>query len=89
MYKDPFDNSVSNLVSPAEDCFPVVPSNTEDLPSATKALFVGEGGDVTLVPVRGTTPVTFRNLAAGSILDVRVRAVRATGTTAASLVGLA
>ena len=54
----------------------------------TKAIFVGQGGDVRLLPLRGTTPVTFFNLASGSVLDVRARAVLAAGTTALDMVGL-
>jgi hypothetical protein len=44
---------------------------------------------VVLRSARGSEDVTFRNLPAGYTLDVRVRAVRANGTTAAALVGLA
>jgi hypothetical protein len=75
--------------SPARECFAVTPSDSEELPAITKALYVGTGGDLVIVPVGGTAPVTFRNLPDGGVLDVRVRAVRATGTTAADLVGLA
>jgi hypothetical protein len=90
MFIDPFRHSADSPLAPAEACFPIEPSDTEDLPRATKALYIGTSGDVALVPVRGgDAEVIFRNLAAGSILDVRVRAVRATGTTAADLVGLA
>lgn len=89
MIDDPFCDSVNNLVSPAQECFSITPTDSAELPRATKALFIGVGGDVTLVPLSGTAAVTFRNLPAGSILDVRVRAVRATGTTASALVGMA
>ena len=89
MFTDPFRQSVDSPIAPAEQCFPIAPSDNEDLPRATKAIYVGQSGDVTLVPVRGETEVTFRNLAAGTILDVRIRAIRATGTTATDLVGLA
>ncbi len=89
MLNDPFANTLESVVAPASDCFAISPNDTDDLPKATKALFVGTGGDVVLRPVSGTTDVTFRNLPDGSILDVRVRAVRASGTSAANLVGLA
>lgn len=55
----------------------------------TKAIFVGTGGDVVLRAVESSGDVTFRNIASGSILDVRVSAIRATGTSAADIVGLA
>ncbi len=89
MLNDPFANTTESVVAPASDCFPIAPNDSGDLPKATKALFIGSGGDVVLRPVSGDADVTFRNLPDGSILDVRVRAVRATGTSAANLVGLA
>jgi len=89
MFNDPFRQSVDSPLAPAESCFAIVPSDSEDLPRATKAIYIGGGGDLTLIPVRGDAAVTFRNLASGSILDVRVRAVQVSGTTATDLVGLA
>lgn len=88
MIEDPYRHSVDNPMTPAEFCFAISPSDAADLPRATKAIYIGEGGDVTLVPVRGESPVTFRNLPAGAILDVRVRSIMASGTTARELVGL-
>ncbi|NQX94812.1 MAG: hypothetical protein HRT64_07845 [Erythrobacter sp.] len=89
MFNDPFSNTLESVVAPASDCFAITPHDTDDLPKATKALFIGVGGDVVLQPVSGSGDITFRNLPDGSVLDVRVRAIRATGTTAANLVGLA
>ena len=89
MINDPFSHSVSSTTSPAENCFAVTPDDALLLPGATKAIYVGEGGDVVLVAVGGNLPVTFRNVGSGAILDVRAKAIWATGTTAADLVGLA
>ena len=89
MLNDPFAHTIESVVAPASDCFAISPNDLEDLPKATKALYIGTGGDVVLRPVSGTQDVTFRNLPDGSILDVRVRAIRASGTSAANLVGLA
>lgn len=89
MLDDPYRQSVDSPMTPAESCFSIAPNDTAELPRATKAIYIGEGGDVTLIPVRDKTPVTFRNLPSGAILDVRVRAIHATGTTARELVGLA
>ena len=89
MFLDPFERTTDSPMAPAEDCFAIVPSDTLDLPRATKAIYIGFSGDVALIPVRGTLPVVFKKVIAGTILDVRVRAIRATGTTAADLVGLA
>ena len=89
MFQDPFDRTSDSPMAPAEDCFAITPSDTVELPRATKALYIGQTGDVALVTVRGTSAVIFRNVAAGTIIDVRARAIRATGTTAQDIVGLA
>lgn len=89
MIDDPFAKHVDSPIAPAEQCFVITPDDQNDLPQATKAIYVGQGGNLALVPVRGTSAVIFRNVVAGTVLDVRVRAVRVAGTTAADLVGLA
>lgn len=86
---DPFAASADSPMAPAENCFAVIPSDSATLATATKALFVGTGGDVALRSLRGTADVIFRNVPDGSVLDVRASAVRATGTTAADIVALA
>jgi len=89
MINDPFSHSVASTISPAESCIAITPDDTLLLPVATKAIYVGEGGDVVLVAVGDDLPVTFRNVGSGAILDVRAKAIKATGTTAADMVGLA
>lgn len=84
-----FADYADSPLAPSLDCFAITPSDSADLPKVTKALYVGEGGDVVLRSAKGNADVTFRNLPSGSTLDVRASAVRATGTTAAFLVGLA
>ena len=86
---DRFRNNADSPMAPAARAFAVSPSDVSDLPEATKAIYIGEAGDIVLVPLSGTAEITFANLPAGAILDVRARAVKATGTTAAALVGLA
>lgn len=89
MVQDKFENSVDSLTAPASKCFTIAPSDSEFFAYSTKALYVGTGGDIALVTVGSDEAVTFRNTIAGSILDIRVRQVLATGTTAQDLVGLA
>ncbi len=89
MLTDFFADYADSPLAPSLDCFAVTPSDAIDLPKVIKALYVGEGGDVVLRTAKSSTDVTFRNLPSGSTLDVRAKAVRATGTTAAFLVGLA
>lgn len=88
MIHDPFSKSVDSPMAPARYCFPITPSDSESLPRATKAIYVGEGGDVKLITVGSDQEVVFRNVPSGAILDVCVQAVRANGTTALSIVGL-
>lgn len=89
MPKDTFQGSTDSLISPAQYCFAIVPDDIGELERVTKAIYVGQGGDVTLRALDNDGEVTFRNVASGAILDVRVRALRATGTTAGEIVGLA
>lgn len=86
---DNFEHFTDGLTSPAQETFTVTPDDSAELATVTKALYVGEGGDVVLRALSSTQDSVFRNVPAGMTLDVRVLAVRATGTTAGSLVGLA
>lgn len=72
--------------APSRAPYPLVPSDTADLPVVPKGIYVGTGGDVTLRGVEGTADVTYRNLADGSYIAVHARLVRATGTTATNLI---
>lgn len=86
---DPFASSGDSLIAPAQTAFAIVPDDTADLPGATKAVYVGGGGDLTARLINASQDVTFGALAPGTILPIRLRAVRATGTTATALLGLA
>lgn len=89
MNSDNFDQAVDSVIAPARNCFPVIPSDTGELVLLPKAIYIGTGGNLVVRPVDGNADVTFVNLPNGAILDVRIVAVRATGTTAGDLVGLA
>lgn len=89
MFTDPFETTSDSPTAPASMCFAITPDDFADLPNATKALYVGQGGDITVMPLRSDTPVTFRNVASGAIVDIRVRQVFATDTSAADIIGLA
>lgn len=77
-----------SLSGPASTGFAVTPSNDTDLPEATRALYVGAGGDLAVTMLSGAT-VVLAGVSGGSLLPLRVVRVRATGTTAAAIVGLA
>lgn len=86
---DPFVSTLDSPIAPAQNCFAVTPHDTTTLPLVTKSIYIGLGGDLALLPLRGDTVVIFRNLPDGMILDVRARTILASGTTASDIVGLA
>lgn len=89
MIRDPFSSASDSLIAPAREAFALTPDDSNELTRATKAVYVGTGGDIVLRAVGSESDVALRNVVAGSVLAIRLRAVRATGTTAANLVGLA
>ena len=72
---------------PAEDAGAVTPSDSTNLTSIARSLYVGTAGNVTLLTV-GQNVVTFYNVQSGTILPVRVIRVNATSTTATNIVAL-
>ena len=85
---DSFLQFTDSPSEPATGAFIITPHATNELPFVTKALYIGGAGDVSLRPLNSDTDVQFRNLAAGSVLDIRAKAVRVSGTSATFLVGL-
>jgi hypothetical protein len=85
---DPFATTSPGLSGPASHAFAVTPDDGTDLAVVTRGLYVGTGGDVSLVLKGDAVPVTFVGVAGGTVLPLRVTRVRATGTTAADIVGL-
>jgi len=85
---DRFEN-VNGLADPARMAFAVTPHATNEIDPLPKAIYVGTGGDIVGRAAGSSADVTFKNLASGQTLDVRLQYVRASGTTATNLVGLA
>ncbi|MBE3637175.1 spike base protein, RCAP_Rcc01079 family [Mangrovicoccus algicola] len=85
---DKFDTHSPSLTAPASGADPVIPSDTASLPVASRAIYVGGGGAlaVELVGSPEDAVVTLQNVQAGMVYPLRVRRVRATGTTATGLV---
>jgi hypothetical protein len=84
---DTFKTHGRSLTSPPEDAAAITPDDGQDLAVATRAVWVGGGGDLRL-RMLGGAEVTLQGVAAGSLLPLRVARVFATGTTATALVGL-
>jgi len=75
------------ISAPAQGGFAIIPSDSTDLAAETRGLWVGASGDLALVLASGDE-VTVSGAIGGSLLPLRVRRVKATGTTATALVGL-
>jgi len=86
---DRFETQIDTLTQPAREAFAITPHATNEIDPLPKAIFVGTGGQITLRAAGSVTDVVFRNVASGQILDVRARYIRAQGTTAGDIVGLA
>jgi hypothetical protein len=78
----------SGALASGREWFAVTKSDTVDLPQLQRALWVGTAGDISLVGPIGSAAVVFKNVPAGSILDLRPSRVMSTGTTAADIVGI-
>lgn len=89
MALDHFEYTTDSVIAPARKLFDISPQDSTDLPVATKAIYVGTGGDVAIRPVDGQAVVVLRNVVGGTVLAIRASTVEATGTTASDIVGLA
>lgn len=80
---DIFKSHALTPAGPATDILPVSPNDSEDLPLVASALYIEQGGAVSIVTIRNQT----RTIILGdmSLLPVGVRRIRATGTTATGI----
>lgn len=84
---DNFASHTSSLNSPAAGAADITPADGVALAQATRAIYVGQGGDLRIRTVSGDV-VTLAGTANGAVYPLRASEVFATGTTAASLVAL-
>lgn len=78
---------VDSLSDPAQHALAVVPNDAVDLAQATRGIYVGTSGDLTVTLVGDSASVTFLAVPVG-ILPVCVKRVWATGTGASNLLAL-
>lgn len=88
MSTDTFSKYANGLSSPAREAFAIAPDDAAELARLPKALMVGTGGSLKLRAFDSAADVTVV-VQPGQIVPIRARFVRATGTTASGLVGLA
>lgn len=74
-------------ILPAFDGIAITPSDSTNLATVCRALFIGVAGNVKL-RTPASTSLEFLNCQAGSILPVQCILVFATSTTANNIVGL-
>ena len=82
---DRYNGSGDDLLSPASLAAEVIPSDVAALPIASKRLWVGGAGNVSIVTTGGVS-VVYSAVPAGSYLRVRAAQVNATGTTATNII---
>lgn len=84
---DEFRQYTRSLVSPAENAAEISPNDASDILNVTRAIYVGQGGDMQVVMLGGTT-ATFTNIPSGTLIPLRVTRIMSTGTSAAAILGL-
>lgn len=84
---DAFAQEQAGLDSPAASAAVVTPSDSTPLATDSRSLYVGTGGNLTIVTSGGST-VPLVNLPSGSWVPFRVHQVMATGTTASNIVAM-
>ena len=84
---DAFERHTESLDSPAAQGAAVTPDPSADLPAVTRGLWVGQGGTLDVVLARGAR-IVLEGVPDGTLLPLRVRAVRTAGTTAGGIVAL-
>lgn len=65
----------------------ITTDNSNDLPTPAKAIYVGGAGDLTVTTGSGED-VVFKAVPVGTVLPVKIKRVKATGTTATLLLAL-
>lgn len=83
---DKFDHLQAGFDSPPAFLDTVSPNDGQDLATATRAINVGNSGDVRVTTVGGDTVTIF--VAAGIAFPVRAARIWATGTTASNIVAM-
>ena len=78
----------SSNVAVGVSCFAITPHASTNFVRRARAIYVGIGGDITVVNPDNTTCLLV-GVGQGSIIPAECIRINAIGTTAASLVGLA
>lgn len=85
--KDRFKTRSAGINESAVDGFAITPDDGVELDEITRAIYVGTTGDVAIV-LASNTELLFKNVGSGTMLPIRARFIKATGTSATDLLGL-
>ena len=88
MIEKPFENRSLDVSGPLRRAQSITPSDDVDLSFETRAVYVANGGDLSVLTANGET-VTLSSVLGGAFYPISIHRVLATGTTASGLVGLA
>lgn len=84
---DPFSKLARSLNSPARSAAAITPSDSTDLTTIPRALYIGVTGDVVVNMADSGSAITFKAVAVG-LFPIRVSRVKSTGTTATNIVAI-
>jgi len=76
-----------DLVTPGRKLFAITPHDTNEVANIPRALWVGTGGDLSVIAQDDSTAVVLK-VQSGSLVPVRAKIVKSTGTTATDIVGV-
>lgn len=85
--QDRFAHHTQGLSAPATRAVAVMPSDELPLPFVSRAIYIGEAGDLATRSADGDE-VVWKNVAAGTLLPFRAAMILAEGTTASELLVL-
>lgn len=74
--------------SPARSALVITPHDSNELATVSRAIYVGGTGDIAVILLDDSSAVTLVGVPAGTVLPVRAKIVKSTGTTATNLVNL-
>lgn len=82
------DFCTDSLTAPARRAVAITPNDSTALLNLPKALYIGTGGTIAMRGVDSDVDQNWKNVPPGTILPFRAQYIRATGTTAADILGL-
>src|SRR5436309_2702493 len=83
----PSNVNFGGVDSPPGFGFVITPSDSVNLTTVTRAIFVGTGGDVQVRYAGNDADIVLKNVPSGSRVSGRFSRIKATSTTATNIVG--